>query len=57
MNGSKVPVYGRRVYLLFWIDGDHSYKGVKLDFYFLSPHLMSNSVIVFDDAIDYNLGP
>ena len=42
---------------LLWIDGDHSYDGVKLDFYCWLPHLMSDAVIAFDDAIDHNLGP
>jgi len=42
---------------LLWIDGDHSYEGVKRDFECWLPHLERNSVIAFDDATDPNLGP
>jgi predicted O-methyltransferase YrrM len=42
---------------LLWIDGDHSYEGVKRDFMCWSPYLQSNAVIAFDDATDPNLGP
>ena len=40
---------------LLWIDGDHSYQGVKRDFECLLPHLADDALIAFDDATD--LGP
>ena len=42
---------------LLWIDGDHSYEGVKSDFRCWLPHLQTNATIVFDDATDPKLGP
>lgn len=42
---------------LLWIDGDHSYEGVKRDFECWLPHLEANAVIAFDDATDPKLGP
>lgn len=42
---------------LLWIDGDHSYAGVKRDFDCWEPHLETNGIIAFDDALDPNLGP
>lgn len=42
---------------LLWIDGDHSYAGVRRDFECWSPHLSADALIAFDDATDSNLGP
>lgn len=42
---------------LLWIDGDHSYDGVKRDFECWKHHLASEALIVFDDANDEMLGP
>ncbi|MGZ5781262.1 MAG: class I SAM-dependent methyltransferase [Burkholderiaceae bacterium] len=42
---------------LLWIDGDHSYEGVKRDFECWQPHLEANATVAFDDATDPNLGP
>lgn len=42
---------------LLWIDGDHSYEGVKRDFECWLPHLQTNATIAFDDATDPKLGP
>lgn len=42
---------------LLWIDGDHSYDGVKRDFECWLPNLQSNAMIAFDDATDPDLGP
>ncbi|MBN8654296.1 MAG: class I SAM-dependent methyltransferase [Anaerolineae bacterium] len=42
---------------LLWIDGDHNYDAVKRDFELWIPHVKSGSKIVFDDAVDPNLGP
>lgn len=38
----------KRIDLLF-IDGDHSYKGIKLDFENYSTFLSDNAIIIFDD--------
>jgi predicted O-methyltransferase YrrM len=42
---------------LLWIDGDHSYSGVKRDFECWRPHLLPEAIVVFDDATDPTLGP
>lgn len=42
---------------LLWIDGDHSYAGVKRDFECWLPHLQANATIALDDATDPSLGP
>src|SRR5215211_3785581 len=42
---------------LLWIDGDHRYPGVKRDFELWMPHLAAEAIVVFDDAMDPNLGP
>jgi predicted O-methyltransferase YrrM len=42
---------------MLWIDGDHSYAGVKRDFDCWLPHLHAGATIAFDDATDPNLGP
>jgi hypothetical protein len=36
---------------LLWIDGDHSYKGVKLDFDLFTPHLSDGAIIAFHDVL------
>jgi len=42
---------------LLWIDGDHSYDGVKRDFECWFPHLSNNALIAFDDSRNPDLGP
>jgi MMP 1-O-methyltransferase len=42
---------------LLWIDGDHSYEGVRSDFDLWAPHLTRNAVVAFDDAANQNIGP
>lgn len=41
---------GRKIDLLF-IDGDHSYRGVKKDFQLYSPLVKQNGLIVFHDIL------
>jgi len=42
---------------LLWIDGDHSYEGVKRDFECWRPHLTAGATVVFDDSLDASIGP
>jgi hypothetical protein len=42
---------------LLWIDGDHSYKGVKSDFDYWAPYLIDGGIIAFHDSLDQKLGP
>lgn len=42
---------------LLWIDGDHSYEGVKRDFESWLPHMQLDGTIALDDATDPALGP
>ncbi len=42
---------------MLWIDGDHSYEGVKRDFACWSPHLTDDATVAFDDATDPTIGP
>jgi hypothetical protein len=46
----------QKVHLL-WLDGDHTYEGVKRDFQSWEPHLTANAVIALHDSTDDNLGP
>jgi len=41
---------------LLWIDGDHTYPGVKLDFDSFAPYLMEGGIIAFHDVLDFE-GP
>lgn len=50
------PGWNKPVELL-WIDGDHSYEGVKRDFEYWLPHLTKEAYIVFDDTRNPNSGP
>ena len=49
--GWKEPV------ALLWLDGDHSYEGVRRDFDAWAPHLMARCDLVLDDTDDPELGP
>lgn len=42
---------------LAFIDGDHTYEGVKRDYVCWLNHVMPGGLIVFDDAADPNCGP
>lgn len=50
------PAWKQPVGLLF-IDGDHSYEGVKLDWETWASHMHSGATVVFDDSVDPNCGP
>jgi hypothetical protein len=41
---------------LLWIDGDHTYKGVKADFDSWSPFVIPGGVVAFHDSLDPRLG-
>ncbi|HXN36479.1 MAG TPA: class I SAM-dependent methyltransferase [Solirubrobacteraceae bacterium] len=42
---------------LLWIDGDHTYEGVRSDWEAWRPHLVPRAVVAFDDSTDDTLGP
>lgn len=42
---------------LLWLDGDHSYEGVRRDFDAWAPHLLPGCDLVLDDTDDPGLGP
>ncbi|HYM56313.1 MAG TPA: class I SAM-dependent methyltransferase [Solirubrobacteraceae bacterium] len=50
------PGWQRPVGLL-WIDGDHSYGGVRRDWDAWKPHLAPGAVLAFDDSTDETIGP
>lgn len=50
------PLWQEPVSLAF-IDGDHSYEGVRRDFECWEPHLLTGGMLAFDDATDPTCGP
>jgi Methyltransferase domain len=42
---------------LLWLDGDHSYAGVRRDYDSWERHLVPTCDLVLDDADDPKLGP
>jgi hypothetical protein len=50
------PNWTRPVGLL-WIDGDHTYEGVRRDVDCWLPHLTREAMIAFDDSLTCDLGP
>jgi len=42
---------------LLWIDGDHTYDGVRLDFDLFSPFLIEGAIIAFHDTLHEFDGP
>ena len=50
------PIWDRPVGLLF-IDGDHTYEGVRRDFEAWEPHLLPSARVAFDDAVQTDGGP
>lgn len=56
--GSDVLSPGWRISVgLLWLDGDHTYSGVRGDLDAWRPHLARNAVVVFDDSSNPRLGP
>ncbi len=57
-TSSEVVAPGwREPVALLWIDGDHSYAGVRRDFDAWAPHLVPGCDLVLDDTDDPHLGP
>ncbi|MCA9325282.1 class I SAM-dependent methyltransferase [Candidatus Saccharibacteria bacterium] len=50
------PNWQEKVGMIF-IDGDHSYKGVKRDFDCWEPNLLPECIVAFDDTDRKGLGP
>jgi predicted O-methyltransferase YrrM len=42
---------------LLWLDGDHSFEGVRRDFEAWEPFLVPDATVAFHDATDPTLGP
>lgn len=42
---------------LLFVDGDHTYAGVRADVEGWAPHVMADGVVAFDDAKDESVGP
>jgi 2-polyprenyl-3-methyl-5-hydroxy-6-metoxy-1,4-benzoquinol methylase len=42
---------------LMFVDGDHSFRGVKRDFDAWDPHVCLGGIVAFDDATDPAVGP
>lgn len=36
---------------LLWIDGDHTYKGTRIDFEGFAPHLVDKAIVAFHDVL------
>lgn len=48
-SGDAIKYWNKKIGLL-WIDGDHSYEGVKSDFLQWEPFLKKNGIIAFHDS-------
>jgi hypothetical protein len=42
---------------MLWLDGDHTYEGVRRDYRCWEPHLEEDAVLALDDASAQNAGP
>jgi hypothetical protein len=55
---SEVVVAGwTRPVGMLWLDGDHTYEGVRRDYRCWEPHLQDDAVLAFDDASAPDAGP
>ena len=50
----KALLAGRQIDFLF-IDGDHTYEGVKQDFQMYSPLVRKGGVVAFHDVVEHDL--
>jgi hypothetical protein len=50
------PGWRKPIYFL-WVDGDHTYEGVKRDFECWEPHVVTEGFVAFHDSTDPNIGP
>jgi predicted O-methyltransferase YrrM/2-polyprenyl-3-methyl-5-hydroxy-6-metoxy-1,4-benzoquinol methylase len=57
LSSEKVCKQWEKPLGLVFIDGDHTYEGVLRDVRCWLPHIVANGLIVFDDALDPNIGP
>jgi hypothetical protein len=57
LSSAVVSAGWHRPVSLLWIDGDHSYEGVRSDFDCWLPHLVPGAAIALDDATDERIGP
>jgi len=52
------PLWKRdRKIRFLWIDGDHSYEGVKSDFDLFSPFLADGAIVALHDCFKHDVGP
>jgi hypothetical protein len=42
---------------MIFIDGDHSYDGVKRDYACWIPHMVPGGILIFHDSTDTAIGP
>lgn len=56
-HSQDVSASWNRPIRLLWIDGDHSYEGVKADFDGFSPHLTPNGIVALHDSLNLFPGP
>lgn len=55
-SATVAPNWPQKISLLF-IDGDHTYDGVKADWDQWSRHLLPSASVIFDDSLDLDCGP
>jgi hypothetical protein len=53
----EVAVAWNRPIRLLWIDGDHTYKGAKLDFDLFKPFLIEGAIVAIHDTLHEFEGP
>jgi hypothetical protein len=57
MPSRDVAVNWDRPIRLLWIDGDHTYRGAKLDFDLFTPFLIEGGIVAFHDTLHEFEGP